>query len=376
MKKNIVILNGHVIDPANNIDRMSDVFISDGNIVGGFSLKNADIVIDASGKYVFPGLIDYHAHVFPKSTDIGINADISMLNQGVTSVVDPGSSGISNLETFIEEVIRKQTISIQAYVNLCPAGLITMKYHESYDPKYWDIKRIERFFKKYPDVLLGLKIRISKEIIGEYGFEILEKAIGVAEALGTRICVHTTNPAGGMARVASILRKGDILAHCFHGTGSSIIGEDGHVLPAVLEARKRGVIMDAANGGNHWSFTTAEAAMRDGFYPDIISTDLTCKTLYKEPVFSLPHVMSKYLMMDMNLFDIVKSVTAKPASLMHDKDGSLSEGTEADVAIFDIIEKNITFVDTQKEMKIGHQTLVPLATICKGEIVYRTPLFS
>lgn len=376
MKQNILIKNGHVIDPYNAVDSIRDLYISEGKIVSKSAIANVDVIIDASQKYVFPGLIDYHAHVFPKSTEIGIDADTSMLNQGVTSVVDPGSAGISNVQTFIENVIERSAMDIQAYINLCPSGLVTMKFHENFDPKFWDEKKLSYFLHKYSCYLLGLKIRMSKAIFGSLGIEVFEKAIALAEQLHTRLCVHTTDPVGdSMEKVAAALRPGDILAHCYHGTGSTVIGKDGHVFPKVKEAQARGVIMDAANGGNHWSFSTAEAAMADGFYPDVISTDLTCKTLYKDPVFSLPYIMSKYLLLGMPLYDIVKAVTMTPASLMKNKTGSLTKGEKADVAIFALENKPVIFTDTQKQQRVGKQVLVPELTICKGEIVYRSILF-
>lgn len=377
MQLNILVKNGHVIDPANGIDGVKAIMVSNGHIVDPDCGARPDIVFDAAGKYVFPGLIDYHAHIFPKGTELGIDADTSMLNQGVTSVVDAGSAGVGALETFIEDFIYRSKMNIQAYINLCPAGLITMKYHEDFNPKYWDEAKIKSFLEKYPEILLGLKIRISKSIFGELGFDVVEKAAALARKLNVRLCVHSTDPVGGMAKLAETLGKGDILAHCYHGTGSTIIGEDGHVLPQIKAAQQRGVIMDAANGSNHWSFATADAAIKDGFYPDVISTDLSCKTLYKDPVFSLPYVMSKYLMLGMPLQEIIKAVTVTPASLMHNEKGfgTLSTGAEANVAVFDIIDKEIEFSDTQKRTRTGRQAMVPLLTICKGEIVYRSLAF-
>ncbi len=376
MRINILIKNGHVIDPANKVDEIKNVVISNGFIVEENSIQ-PDIILDAKGKYIFPGLIDYHAHIAVKSTELGIDADTSMLNQGVVSAVDAGSCGISSFEDFVENIVNRSKMNIQAFINLCPAGLATMKYHEDYNPKYWDEKQLRYFFTKYSDLLLGVKIRISKPILGDYGFRIFEKAVEFASKLNTRLCVHTTDPVGGMAKVAKLLRKGDILAHCFHGTGSSIIGENGKVLPEIIEAQKRGVIMDAANGSNHWSFITTDAAIKSGFYPDVISTDLSCKTLYKDPVFSLPYIMSKYLMLGMPLTKIIKAVTITPASLMNSNNGlgTLSVGAEGNVSVFALENKDIVFSDTQKRTRMGHQVLVPQLTVCQGKIVYRNITF-
>ena len=121
--------------------------------------------------------------------------------------------------------------------------------------------------------------------------------------------------------------------------------------------RKRGVIIDAANGGNHWSFKVAEKAIAEGFYPDIISTDLTVKTLFKDPVFSMPYLMSKYLFLKMPLPEIIARCTSIPAKIMgmESEIGQLQEGFLADVAILKRCDKYICFSDTQKETRIGRE---------------------
>lgn len=377
MQRNIVVRNGHVIDPANQIDGIRDVYISNGRIVAESDMQNIDLEFNADGKYVFPGLIDYHAHVFPNSTEIGIDPDSTLLCQGVTSVVDPGSAGVSNIETFIKDVANRAIMRVEAYINLCPSGMPTMKFHEDFNPKHWDKEKLRQALAKYPDLLQGLKIRISKPIMGDLPFSVFEQAEALAKELDTRLCVHVTNPQKNMAEAVSVLQKGDILAHCYHGTGYSILDENGNVLDAVKEAQKRGVIMDAANGGNHWNFEVAEKALANGFLPDIISTDLTSKTIFKDPVFGLPYIMSKYLMLGMSISDIVKRCTENPGNLMNGKEkpGTLSKGALADVAVFSLEDHVVTFSDTSGAKRTGNKLFRPVLTLCKGEIVYRDMTF-
>jgi len=378
MFRNILIKGGHVIDPANGIDTERNVYICGDRLAadGAFTEAQADLVYNAEGLYVFPGLIDFHAHVFDRSTEIGINPDVTMLCQGVTTVVDAGSAGVSTMQTFLDNIVFRAFTNVQAYLEFCPCGMPTMKFHENFDPKLWDKKRIAYFLSKYSDVLLGMKIRMSAPILGELGFACYEEAVHTAHELGTTICVHTTNPAGSMEQAAGLLEKGDVLAHCFHGTGNSIIGSDGKVKSEIRAAQKRGVIMDAANGGNHWNFTVAEKALADGFRPDIISTDLTCKTIFKDPVFGLPYVMSKYLLLGMPLYSVIKATTETPASLLHgsERRGTLSAGCKADVAVFSLEHKDVTFSDTAKNTRVGHELLVPALTVREGELVYRSML--
>jgi len=377
MQRNIVIRNGHVVDPANHVDRTADVFVSNGRIVAEKDMGQIDLEFDAAGKYVFPGLIDYHAHVFPNSTEIGIDPDSNLLCQGVTTVVDPGSAGVSNIETFIKDVADRAIMRVQAYINLCPAGMPTMKFHEDFNPKHWDKEKLRQALAKHPELLQGLKIRISKPIMGDLPFSVFEQAEALARELDTRLCVHVTNPQRSMSEVASVLREGDVLAHCYHGTGNSILDENGKVQEAVKEAQKRGVIMDAANGGNHWNFEVAEKAIADGFLPDIISTDLTSKTIFKDPVFGQPYMMAKYLMLGLSISDIVKRCTENPGKLMKGPEtfGTLSAGSLADVAVFALEDHEITFSDTSGAKRTGHKIFRPLLTLCKGEVVYRDIAF-
>ena len=374
MLSNIIIKNGIILDPGKNREEIGNLYISNGRIVEPYANDKADWIFDASGQYILPGLIDYHTHIFPGATEIGINSDLSFLPQGVTTAVDAGSTGVSNIVNFIENVPVRQSMRIKAFINLSPTGLTTMKYHENVDPKYWDKKKLKYFLNKYPNIIEGLKVRISKDIVGDLGISVLSSAVELAEELHTRLVVHVTNPPETMDKVADLLRKGDILAHCFHGTGHTIIGNDGKVLPQVRAAQKRGVIMDAANGGNHWSFAIAEAALSENFLPDIISTDITVKTLFKDPVFSLPFLMSKYLSIGMNLNDVVKCCTATPAKILgiSSEAGSLSLGSCADVAVFRIKEKETIFTDNLKKTRTGSGVLLPQLTICGGKVVYRS----
>lgn len=378
MQRNIIIKNGHVVDPANRVNQRQDIYISRGRIVNAGAFAQPDLVLDASDAYVFPGLIDYHAHVFPNSTEIGIDPDSSLLCQGVTTVVDAGSAGVSNIRSFIHDVIERSQLHIESYINLCPSGLPTMKFHEDFDPKHWEAEKLRQLLAEYPDKLLGLKIRISKPIMGSLPASVFSEAKALAVRLHTRLCVHVTDPYIPMEQIATILGPGDILAHCFQGTGATIIGSDGKVLPEIREAQKRGVIMDAANGGNHWCYSVAEAALKQGFFPDLISTDLTCKTLFKDPVWGLPYLMSKYLSLGLSIEEIVSRCTIAPARLLHSQEqlGTLSIGAPADVAIFKLTGHRLMMSDTAGERRCVEKLFVPQLTLRRGELVYRSLLFS
>jgi predicted amidohydrolase len=164
-----------------------------------------------------------------------------------------------------------------------------------------------------------------------------------------------------------------VFCHVFHGVGSTIIGEDHKVLPEIQEARHRGVQFDAANGRAHFAYRTARAALAEGFLPDVISTDLSTLTVFREPVIGLPFVMSKYLNMGLDLIHVVKACTSAPACLlgMEDQVGTLSNGVCADVTVLRLKQKQMVFADAAGEMMVGSQVLVPQLTICDGNILFR-----
>jgi dihydroorotase len=159
----------------------------------------------------------------------------------------------------------------------------------------------------------------------------------------------------------------------FHGTGNAIIGPDGAVLPGILAARKRGVLFDAANGRSHFVFPVAEAAIRQSFLPDIISTDITAGTLLREPVVGLPHVMSKYLAVKMPLMHVVGACTSAPARLlgMQDEIGTLAPGACTDVVVMQQVNRRVEFADTRGERREGRDLLAPRLTLRAGRVVFR-----
>lgn len=374
MKADIAIRNGFIVDPETGRETQGDIFVRSGRIIEHDQSMDADFDYDATGLFVFPGLIDYHLHVFTAGTEIGIPADLSLLPQGVTTAVDAGSAGTANFSAFVSQTVQQNSMRIKALLNLCPAGLVTSRYHEDVNPKYWDRAAVFRLMDNYPDLLQGLKIRISRPIVNELGISVLEEAVKFADELSTRIAVHVTDPPAEMNSIAGLLRQGDVLVHCFHGTGTSIIDAQGLIAADVMAARKRGVIMDSANGRNHWSFAVAEAALQQGFEPDIISTDLTAKTLYQDPVFGLPYLMSKYLQLGMGLKNVVAACTSNPAALlgMRGLIGTLGTGAFADIAVFERKNQRVTFSDTQGNTRTGQSLLVPRMTVLKGKLVYRS----
>ncbi|MDY2984993.1 MAG: amidohydrolase family protein [Synergistes jonesii] len=370
----ILIKNGHVVDPSQNIDKQTNLSIKNGKIyeVGDCSSAESKLTFDADGMFIVPGFIDFHSHIYKSASDFCAAPDSFSFACGTTTMVDAGSAGTANYEGF-RTYASTQLTRIKSLLNVCPTGLGTLKYHENVDPKIWDRQKIKSIYDAHRDNFIGLKIRQSAYVVNNMGLAPLEEAIKLSKEVDCRVVVHVTDPPCEQYKIADMLRKDDVFCHVFQGTGKTVI-ENGKVHPCIKAARERGVLFDASNGMGHFNFEVAEKALSDGFLPDILSTDITVNSLYKDYVVALPHLMSKYLYLGVSLYDTVKMVTQNPAKAMYmqDKIGTLKAGAEADVVIFQLKEMNVSFKDTQGNIRTGSKMIVPKMTLQGGEIRFRS----
>lgn len=383
MKLDILIKNGLIADAESHDYVNRSIGIVGNRIVdlANVDATQAETVIDAAGCIVLPGLIDFHAHVFHGGTAISVNPDVVCLPNGVTSVVDAGSSGWVNYRLFRNSAIAPSMVKIKSYLNVVNVGLSTLGggptgYLENTNPANFNVEKIAQTLSENRDNILGLKLRYSQDIASgkNYSSDPLLATVALARELDTTLCVHVTDSVLAADELISHFRANDVYAHCFHGTGHSILNEKGEVFSAIKSAQSRGVIFDCSNGVAHFDFKVASNAMEQGFYPDIISTDLTLRnSLRTDKVYSLLHVMSKYLNMGMSLFDVLRAVTATPARLMGMEGaiGTLAPGAFADISIVKLCKERIVFEDTRGVKMEGDRYLDNCATLCNGQIVYR-----
>lgn len=376
MQIDLLIKGGKIVEPTRDELVDGDVLIKNNIIVE--PIPGEEIipksVLDAKGCLVMPGLIDYHTHVFPGGTHIGIHADSTMLCQGVTAVVDQGSAGPNNFESFMQ-VIAANQVRTFAYLHVSPAGLATLpKALELVAPQLYDKEALGRFLQKYSSHLLGLKLRQSREVVGEWGVKPLAATVKIAEEFQCPVVVHTTNPPCEVAELLALLRKGDTYTHVFQGKGPTILNAQKRVEPSVQAARTRGVVFDTADGRGHYAFAVIKAALQDGFLPDVVSTDVVRSSVFEHSVYGLPYIMTKYLNLGMSLAQVVRACTQTPAQLMGmaGKLGTLKPGAFGDVAIFKLKETNLQMEDVFGEILPCTQILVPQATILNGNIAYRS----
>lgn len=375
-EKHLLIKNAIVIDPAREIECRQDIHIIDDVIAPEDTpVSSATDIIDAAGCYAFPGLIDYHAHVFYGGTNSSVPADLATIPFGVTTIVDAGSAGTANVESFLRDHIPRSLVRIKAYVAAYPGGQLWQE--ENHDPVFFDLPRLKQLFRNYPDTLLGLKLKEERAIVGELGARPLVRALEMADTLACRVAVHMTDPVHTTEHLLELFRTGDVFAHCYHGKGDTLLDEQGRVKPAARQARQRGVIFDCAHGRNNFSQRVAQQAIEDDFLPDIISSDLSAMTLNRAPLYGLPWVMSKFLAMGLSLTEVVARCTAHPAALlgMQNQIGTLTPGSHADVALFRLINHPVSFTDVHQHTLSGSQLLMPQLTLKAGVPLWRAADF-
>lgn len=379
----LIIKNGLLVDGVYGRGIRADLAVRDGLIagIGFFDGEDAVSVIDAEACLVTPGLIDHHTHLYPMAS-IGIPGEAVCFASGVTTAVDAGSTGCDTYENYRPFVCSAKLL-IKSYINVCSTGLETLPCPENLNPMFFDKGKLIELFRNYGSELLGLKIRISKDIVGSYGFEALKAAVNLADQIGVPLMVHSTNPPGSFTTLLDCLRRGDIVTHMFHNTGHTILNENKRVQESVWSARSRGVLFEAADARTHFSFDVGEAALKEGFFPDFIATDLTKFSMYLRPTaFNMAMQVSKYCAMGMEFSEVIRRCTEIPAKNMgifHEV-GSFGMGKKADIVVFRICDRKTDFGDRilqepSSAVRTGTHLYQPVITVKNGEMVYRDITF-
>lgn len=373
----LLIKNGTLIDPAQNIHSTKDVAFSNGTVAAiGDHLTDAHEVINASGCIVTPGLIDVHVHVFPGVSHYGIDPDTTCLARGATTVIDAGSAGADTFPGFRKYVVEVSDTRIYAQLNISSQGMLTREIGEFELPEYANVDKAYQTIEQNRDLILGVKVRLTKNSIVSKasGMLPLHRAREAADAANVPIMIHPQGAwCGSIDDILAVMKKGDILTHCFHGLECGILDDKGNIRQSVHEAIERGVILDVGHGSGSFSWHVVETALAQDIQPQTISSDLHTYNV-NGPVYDLANVLTKFLHLGLSLDDIIAKVTSVPASsvLMQDRIGTLAQGAWGDAVVFELREGNFSLIDSQGETRTGHQSLVPI-TVVKNGRVYRQP---
>ncbi|NIA10839.1 MAG: amidohydrolase/deacetylase family metallohydrolase [Nitrospiraceae bacterium] len=385
----LLLKSGVVVDPSQRLHSKVDIAIKDGKIARlseGISEKEAKQVLDLSGKYVSPGLVDLHTHVYWGGTSLGVKADEVSGPTGVTTFVDAGSAGAGNFVGFKDHVIDRAKVTIYPFLHISWLGLVGAVYDpekfvilgESFNLSYDMVAAAVEVSRAYPDLIKGVKVRLSIESSGDQGTKPLLLALRAAEEMEKPVMAHIGTPPPLRREVLPLLRKGDILTHCFSGGYKSPLDHKGRIMPEMLEARERGVIMDLGHGGSSFSYRVAEKLLEQGFYPDTISSDIHLPIRGSHPDWpgipevNQPMVMSKMLSLGMDLDKVIEASTYTPAKVIGcaNKIGTLREGTCADILCFNVAEDAFEFPEYHVGTITCHKRFTPEITILKGEVIF------
>ena len=375
MNFDLLIKGGEVVDPAAGLSGVLDVGIVGDRIAAverELPTEGAGLVIDASGQYVTPGLIDLHTHAYWGVSYWGIEADPVAARTGVTTWLDVGSSGAYSFPGFRRYVAEANQARVLALLNISYVGLIGPTF-ELANLDYCNVPLAVRTVEANRDIAVGIKARIDANTTRGTGLEPLRRAREAADQLELPLMVHIGLAPPFLAEIFSLLRPGDILTHCFTGAPNRIVDQDGKIYDYVKRLWDQGLILDIGHGTGSFSYETTEAVLAAGLLPDVISSDIHQMSV-QGPMYDLPTVMSKFLNLGLSLSQVVERTTTRPAKVIRRPDlGTLQPGAVADVAVFGLENGDYTFYDVSMNPRKGTQRLVNKATIIGGKVMPRRP---
>jgi dihydroorotase len=377
----ILLKGGHVIDPKNGINGVMDIAISNRKIhqvAANIASNQAKQVIDVSGLYVTPGLIDMHVHAFHGTEPLSYIADghTSLppdgftFRSGVTTVVDAGSSGWRNFRLFKQQTIDRSQTRILAFLNIVGTGMYG-RFEEQDVSDMNPTMTANMITRLFPDILVGIK---SAHYWG--GFTQVDLAVEAGKLANVPVMVDfgEHQPPNSIEDLfMKHLRPGDIFTHTYsYGPANreTVVDENLKVKPFIFEAQKRGIIFDVGHGGGAFSFRQAIPALQQGFLPDVISSDLH-KDSMNGAFKDMTNLLSKFMNMGMSLSDVILRSTWRPAQVISREDlGHLSVGAEADIAVFSLREGKFGYQDIRRTKIEGTQKLEAELTLRAGRIMW------
>jgi dihydroorotase len=372
----LLIRGGRVIDPAQGLSAPRDVAIAGhtiAKVAESIAETDAQHVLDVRGSIVTPGWIDLHVHVYDGVAPLGIPPDPNCVAKGVTTVLDAGSAGAHTFPGFRKYVIDVAQTRVRALLNISVVGQSTLSpdnpHGELLNLSYANPALAVRTIEQHRDVILGVKVRLSRNIAGENDLKALNLAREAAEAVKLPMMVHIGDTHTPLREILPVLRAGDVITHCFHGREGGILDERGRVVPEVRATVARGVHLDVGHGAGSFAFDVAERAIGQDLIPGTISSDLHQFNIYG-PVFDLATTLSKFLHLGLSLEQVIARVTTHPAATFAFPAGlgTLRTGSEADVTVFSLQEGDFPLTDALGQRRIGHRKLLPVATIKSGRL--------
>ena len=357
-----ILRGGRLLDPGTDRDLATDIAFKDGKVAAigeAVAAGRADEERDVAGCIVMPGMIDFHVHVYWGGTSLGIDADALARRAGTTTWLDVGSAGAGNFPGFKKHVIEPSQTRILAYLHVSYAGIYAFSKDvmvgESLEMRLIDATVAARVAREHPDEIRGIKVRIGANTSGANGISPLYYAMEAADRAGLPCMCHIDRPPPRYVDVLDVLRPGDILTHCYKPFPNAPIYDDGRIKEACWAAREKGVIFDIGHGAGSFCFKVAEAMLKGGFPPDIISSDVHVLCI-DGPAFDNLETMSKFLSLGMPVEQIVRATSMTPAHLLRRPDlADLSAGSTGDATVLRVVDGSYTFTDVLGKTMTGRR---------------------
>jgi len=375
----MIITGGRVVDPAQGIDGIRDVAVSNGCIekIGKQLPADTGEIIDAKGMLVTPGLIDLHAHVAPDVIPLSVDPDEAGITTGVTTVNDAGSCGWLNFHMFRKYIWPRAKTRVYSFVHMAPFGeaiLPEIGYEVLQEDKIIDIIESNR------DVIRGIKIRAVGELIHANQASVPEKAKKIADRAGVPLMVHLGMDRNEtlskrtiddfIASLLGLLEKGDILTHAFTDNPGGVFLPGGIPVPGLEDALSRGVLLDAAPGKGHFSFKVAGKAIQGGILPHALGTDVVKLDTAQPHFYNVAAIMSKFVALGVSLESTIAMATSNSAKMLSAESecGNLKVGSPADITIIEMKKGDFLFQDGRAGNQVpGELFLIPRLVIKDGE---------
>ncbi len=376
----ILIRGGHVIDPKNKIDQLRDIAIQDGRVARvavNIPQDQARLVINATGLYVCPGLIDIHSHNFFGTEDdaylsngfTALPPDGFTFRSGVTTVVDAGGAGWRNFKVFKEQTIDRSETRVLSFLNIAGYGMKGGAPEQ--DVTDMDARLTAMVAMQYPELIVGIKLAHFEGP----DWVPVERAVEAGSLAKLPVMIdfgRSEPPLSIETLLMEKLRPGDIFTHMYAHVDRRLplVDESGKLQPYALEAQKRGILFDVGHGGGSFVFRQAVPALAQGLHPNTISTDLHIESM-NTGMKDLSNVMSKFLNMNLTIEEVIRFATWNAARAIKRPDlGHLSEGAEADLVLLRVREGSFGFTDTEGRRMDGNRKLECELTVREGRVVW------
>lgn len=322
---------------------------------------------NGSGSYVSSGWIDMHVHAFPDFDPYGDEIDEIGVKQGVTTIVDAGSCGADRIADLVNDSLRAKT-NVLAFLNISRIGLL--RIDELSRLEWIDREKVRESVRAYGDVIVGLKARISKSVVGENQMEPLRIARELSRETGLPLMVHIGSAPPDIQELLPLLQRKDIVTHFLNGKKNNLFDAEGNPLQVLRDAIERGVHLDVGHGTASFSFKVAEAAKQHDIIFDTISTDIYRGNRLNGPVYSMANVLSKFLCLEYTLEEVIAAVTTHAADWLGKPElGRIQVGDIANLTLFTLHNEPTVLIDSEGEQRVTDKVIQVKGVVANGEFI-------